>query len=76
MPPVTYDAFREHGKAVVTITDNLKDAHELLGNLKKIGIDMTTVTDELTVAGVKSFSDSYNNLLVVIERRRHEVAHV
>jgi transaldolase len=76
MPPVTYDAFRDHGKAVVTITDNLKDAHVLLGKLKEIGIDMTTVTDELTVAGVKSFSDSYNNLLAVIDRRRHEVAHV
>jgi transaldolase len=76
MPPVTYDAFRDHGKAVVTITDNLKDAHVLLGKLKEIGIDMTTVTDELTVAGVKSFSDSYNNLRAVIDRRRHEVAHV
>jgi hypothetical protein len=25
---------------------------------------------------VKSFSESYNNLIAVIERRRHEVAHV
>jgi hypothetical protein len=43
--------------------------------LKEIGIDLTAVTDELTVAGVKSFSESYNNLIAVIERRRHELAH-
>ena len=76
MPPATYDAFREHGKPVVTITDDLKGAHEVFDKLKAIGIDMTAVTTELTVAGVKSFSESYNNLIAVIERRRHEVAHV
>ena len=76
MPPATYDAFRDHGKAELTITGDLKGAHELFGTLKEIGIDLTAVTDELTVAGVKSFSESYNNLMAVIERRRHEVAHV
>jgi transaldolase len=75
MPPATYDAFRDHGKPLVTITDDLKGAHDLFGKLKEIGIDLTAVTDELTVAGVKSFSESYNNLIAVIERRRHEVAH-
>jgi transaldolase len=76
MPPATYDAFRDHGKAVVTITNDLKGAHELFDKLKEFGIDLKAVTDELTVAGVKSFSESYNNLIAVIERRRHEVAHV
>jgi transaldolase len=76
MPPATYEAFRDHGKAVVTITDDLPGAHSLFNKLKELGIDLTAVTDELTVAGVKSFSESYNNLVAVIERRRHEVAHV
>jgi transaldolase len=76
MPPSTYDAFRDHGKALITITDDLKGAHSLFDKLKELGIDLTAVTDELTVAGVKSFSESYNNLIAVIERRRHEVAHV
>jgi transaldolase len=76
MPPATYDAFREHGKATVTITDDLQGAHQIFDKLKEIGVDLTAVTRELTVAGVKSFSESYNNLIAVIERRRHEVAHV
>jgi transaldolase len=76
MPPVTYDAFRDHGKPRVTITDDLQGAPEVFAELKRLGIDFTAVTQALTEAGVKSFSDSYNNLMAVIERRRHEVAHV
>jgi transaldolase len=76
MPPATYDAFRDHGKAVVTISDDVKGAHEMFDKLREFGIDLTAVTEELTVAGVKSFSESYNNLIAVIERRRLEVAHV
>jgi transaldolase len=76
MPPVTYDAFRDHGKPVVTITDDLQGARDLFAELKKLGIDFTAITQALTEAGVQSFSESYNNLLAVIERRRLEVAHV
>jgi len=76
LPPATFDAFRDHGKPVVTITDDLKGAHELFAKLKAFGIDMTAVTTELTAAGVESFSQSYNDLIAVIERRRLEVAHV
>jgi transaldolase len=76
MPPATYNAFRDHGKAAVTISDGLKGAHELFDKLKEVGVDFTAVTQELTAAGVKSFASSYNDLIAVIERRRHEVAHV
>ena len=76
MPPVTYDAFRDHGKAMVTIGNDLAGAHKLFDQLKELGVDLKAVTDELTTAGVKSFADSYNTLIAVIERRRHEVAHV
>ena len=76
MPPVTYDAFRDHGTPQVTITGGLQEAQDLFTELKTLGIDFTSVTRELTEAGVKSFSDSYNALMGVIERRRLEVAPV
>jgi len=76
MPPVTYDAFRDHGQPKVTIHDDVAAAHQLFEQLKQIGIDLTAVTDELTKAGVKSFSDSYQDLIAMIEFRRKEVAHV
>jgi transaldolase len=76
MPPVTFDAFRDHGKAAVTIVDDVREAHDLFAGLRSLEIDFAAVTDELTAAGVKLFADSYNNLMAVIERRRLEVAHV
>jgi transaldolase len=76
MPPVTFDAFRDHGKPVVTLLDGMAEAHQLFADLSRLGIDFTTVTQELTAAGVKLFADSYNNLMAVIERRRDEVVHV
>src|SRR6266568_5889801 len=76
MPPATYDAFRDHGKVAETITNDLPGAHKVFDELKALGVDLTAVTLELTAAGVKSFSDSYNDLIAVIERRRHELAHV
>jgi transaldolase len=76
MPPATVDAFRDHGTPKVTILDDLPGAHTLFDELKNLGIDFLAVTRELTDAGVKSFSDSYNDLIAAIERRREEVAHV
>ncbi len=76
IPPATYNAFRDHGKVKVTIHDDLSGAHQVFAKLKELGIDLKAVTDELTAAGVKSFADSYNNLIAVIERRKQEVAHV
>ncbi len=76
MPPATVDAFRDHGTPRVTILDDVQGAQALFDELKKLGIDFLAVTRELTDAGVKSFSDSYNDLIAAIERRREEVAHV
>jgi len=76
MPPVTFDAFRDHGKPAVTILEGVPEAQGLFAALQNLGIDFAAVTAELTATGVKLFANSYNNLMAVIERRRHEVAHV
>jgi transaldolase/glucose-6-phosphate isomerase len=76
MPPSTFDAFRDHGTALVTISEGMREAHELFVHLRELGIDLENVTEELRMAGVKSFADSYNTLMAVLERRRLEVAHV
>lgn len=76
IPPATYNAFRDHGTVKVTIHDDVAGAHEVFARLPELGVDLKAVTDELTEAGVKSFAESYNTLIAVIERRRQEVAHV
>lgn len=76
IPPATYAAFRQHGQVQpMTLSDGFSSAHEVFARLKMLGVDLHKVTAELTTAGVKSFVESYNNLIAVISRRRQEVTH-
>jgi transaldolase len=72
VPPETLDAFRDHGKAVQTITKDVEGAHRLFANLEKVGISMKVVTKELEEAGVISFKDAFMALLKTIEIRRKQ----
>ena len=73
MPPTTFEAFRDHGTVKPTLQDGLDEAHRVFDELRDVGVDMTAVTDKLTDDGVKSFSDSFEELIDVIEARRVEV---
>jgi transaldolase/glucose-6-phosphate isomerase len=70
VPPQTLDAFREHGKAAVTLLDDLDGAHKTLTKLAALGISMETVTAELETEGVKSFSNAFAAMLQAIDERR------
>ena len=70
VPPKTLDAFRDHGKAAVTILDDLDGARLTLSTLESLGISLEKVTAELEEEGVKSFSESFDSLLKTIEEKR------
>jgi transaldolase/glucose-6-phosphate isomerase len=74
VPPATLDAFRDHGKAEVTITRNLEEAQEAIKQLEELGISMDVVTQELEVEGVKAFADAFEQLLKTIDERRSNAA--
>ncbi len=74
VPPNTLEAFRDHGTPAVTLTQDLDKAKKVFADLAALGIDFTKITDKLTADGVASFSDSFRQLLSVIETRRKEVA--
>ena len=42
VPPKTLEAFRDHGKAVETILDDLDGARQTLASLESLGISMDT----------------------------------
>ena len=73
VPPDTLKAFRDHGKAAATLAAGLEEAHHVFDELKAVGIDMKAVTTKLTEEGVASFSESFDELMQVIEARRDEV---
>ena len=74
VPPATLDAFRDHGKASLTITRGLEEAQLFFAELKAAGISMQQVTQELEEEGVKSFADAFKTLLDAIEDRRKNAA--
>ena len=63
MPPQTVDAFRDHGHAALTITQDVEGARQTMLRLAGAGIDMSQVTKDLLDAGVKSFEDSFDKLM-------------
>jgi transaldolase len=70
VPPVTIDAFRDHGTARATVEEGYDEAESVLAQLKQVGIDLDTVTRELQDEGVKAFADSFDHLLATLEERR------
>jgi transaldolase / glucose-6-phosphate isomerase len=70
VPPQTLEAFKDHGRAEVTITRGLDEARESLEQLKAAGISMDIVTQELEDEGVKAFAEAFSQLLGTIEKRR------
>ncbi|HUO83823.1 MAG TPA: bifunctional transaldolase/phosoglucose isomerase [Thermoanaerobaculia bacterium] len=73
LPPATFEAFRDHGVARLTIEENLDEAERQLEELEELDISLDRMTGELTVEGVRSFADSFASLLRTIEMRRDVV---
>jgi transaldolase/glucose-6-phosphate isomerase len=72
VPPLTLEAFRDHGKADVTIFKDLEGARQTLAALETLGISMDKVTEELETEGVNSFAEAFAAMLQAIEQRRLE----
>jgi len=63
MPPQTIEAFQDHGVVKVTVDQDYDGMRALISQLADAGIQMRDVTYQLELEGVKSFADSYNNLI-------------
>jgi transaldolase len=76
MPPATLEAFKDHGRVTRTLDtpEALERARRVMQELKEIGIDLDAVTLQLQREGVKSFADSYDQLIHTLEQRRRALA--
>jgi transaldolase / glucose-6-phosphate isomerase len=68
LPPATIEAFRDHGKARVSLTEDLAGARQTMADLAAVGISMKEVTGKLTKDGVKLFADAFDQLLEAVEK--------
>jgi transaldolase len=76
LPPATLEAFKDHGRVTRTLDtpEALERARQTMRSLQEIGIDMAEVTLQLQRDGVKSFADSYDQLIQTLEERRRTLA--
>ena len=74
MPEATLHAFAEHGDATRAFDWNAGAAEATLLAAAAAGLDLAAVTAELEQEGVRSFCDSYHELLECIESRLSEPA--
>jgi transaldolase/glucose-6-phosphate isomerase len=72
VPPATYTAILDHGKAVLTVETALDEARAGLRELAAAGIDMGRVTRKLEEDGVASFEKSFDGLYKNLEVKKSE----
>jgi transaldolase / glucose-6-phosphate isomerase len=73
VPPKTLEAFRDHGRAHVTLTERIDEAHDALATLQRFGISLPRITDELVADGVRLFADAFDQLLGGLARKRAQM---
>jgi transaldolase len=67
MPEATLRAFADHGNVGDALSAHAEPAEEFLREAAEAGVDLDGITAELERAGVRSFCDSYHELLDSIE---------
>ncbi|NTX65573.1 transaldolase [Myxococcus sp. CA051A] len=63
MPPATIDAFRDHGKVRTSLVEDVAGARETMRQLEAGGVSMKSITERLSVDGVRLFEESFDALL-------------
>ncbi len=70
VPPATLDAIRDHAVTAQTIERDIAQAEAIMNELAGLKIDYNWVTACLLDEGIKAFTDSFDQLLADIEKKR------
>ncbi|MCH6556566.1 MAG: transaldolase, partial [Chloroflexi bacterium] len=70
VPPATLTAFLEHGRASVTLEQDVEQAGQVIDALAAAGISMEQVTEKLLADGLEAFADSFQKLMANIEDKK------
>jgi len=62
-------AFSDHGNPGSDLTGGLEEAQAQITALADAGVSLDSITDDLLIAGVKAFADSYESLLGRIDEK-------
>ncbi len=73
MPPATLKALIAGASIAPHLHDGLAGAKQIIASVNSMGIGFDALLQELQVAGVKSFADSYKELIASIDKKRATV---
>ena len=68
VPPMTLDAFRNHGSSRPSLTEDIPAAEQTMKTLAQLGISIDQVTDKLTDDGVRLFAEAFDKLLAAVKK--------
>lgn len=68
LPEKTLEAFIDHGEVRRALDAGVEEAHRQLDALRRLGIDLDRVTNELEDEGVRAFGQSYEELSGAVSR--------
>jgi len=72
VPMKTLDAFRDHGRPVARVEDDLTLARTVEAQLLGVGIELERVTAQLEREGVEKFNRPFDDLMTTLARRRSQ----
>ena len=73
-PPATLDAFLDHGEVSERVTVGVDDARSQIARLEELGISLDAISDDLLVAGVKTFANVFEGLIGIIDSKLRELS--
>ncbi len=73
MPTQTIEAFKDHGKVEMTLTQGIDEARRILQQLGEVGISYKAVTDQLEDEGGRLFSEAFDSLMKTLDEKRSKL---
>jgi transaldolase len=74
MPEETIMAYQDHGEPQSRLQVGLDEAHRVLAELERVGVDYDDVTDTLEREGVEKFADSFAQLMASLREKQQSLA--
>ena len=70
----TIEAFRDHGKAGETLSQDLEKANYVINRLNNLGIDVERVCKKIQDDGVAAFVSSFEKLIESLDKKRKTIS--
>jgi transaldolase len=67
MPLETLEAYRDHGEPASRLEDDVAFAHDVFDQLRQLGIDLESLTDQLEEEGIRAFVEPFDRLMAALK---------